>query len=351
MDHTQDHVRSFPEYDKHHLVTFLHDEASGMAAFVAIHRKNASIPSFGATRLWQYESDTDALRDALRLSRLMSYKAALAGLPCGGAKGVIIDRAGNGNVHEAMFSAYADRIATLKDSFVTGTDVGVAQADLAVMKAHAPNIIGFNDNSTEFTSLGIYHAIRCTLRETFSDDSVTGKTFAIQGLGKIGGALLEQIAPDAARIFVADVDASVATAAAAKYPNVTVVPVPEIHKQIVDVFSPCAVGYAVTTANVAELSCAIVAGGANNQLENDDIGDILYKMGILYAPDYVVNAGGLIAVYDEYENPVYDRERVKEKVVMIEERIQDIIVESRIQKRATNRVANELAEKIFNAYA
>jgi len=159
MKYDRDYMHSLEEYDNHHLVTFLHDDTTGMEAYVAIHRMNGSTPSFGATRLWKYASDTDALRDALRLSRGMSYKAALAGLPCGGAKGVIID---NGGSHKRILEVYAANIAMLKNGFVTGTDVGVRQQDLVFMKKRAPNIIGFNDNSTEFTSIGIYHAQRDT---------------------------------------------------------------------------------------------------------------------------------------------------------------------------------------------
>lgn len=341
-------VRELPEFDKHYLVTFLHDDATGMEAYVAIHRKSGSVPSFGATRMWHYASDGDGLRDALRLSRLMSYKAALAGLPCGGAKGVILDRGGSD--HLSMLEAYAKNIAMLKETFITGTDVGIKQEDLKLMKQYAPNIIGFNDNSTEFTTLGVYHAIRCALREVFSDDSLQGKTFAIQGLGKIGGAVLDLVAPEAQTVYVADIDDS-AFERAKKYGNVKVVSTEDIHRQSVDVFSPCAMGSAVNMKNVAELDCAIVAGGANNQLESEETGDILHKMGILYAPDFVVNAGGLIAVYDEYENSQYDKERVRSKVVMIEERLQDIITESRLQDRPTNRIAAEMAEATFNSYA
>jgi|SRR3989344_318047 len=348
MNHTQDYIHSLPDFDKHHLVTFLHDKATGLEAIVAIHRKNEKVPSFGATRLWQYKTDTDALQDALRLSRLMSYKAALAGLPCGGAKGVIVDK--RGVDHSSILTTYSKSIAMLKESFVTGTDVGIQQEDLSLMKKYAPNIIGFNDNSTEFTSLGVYHAIRCALREVFSDDSLSGKTFAIQGLGKIGSAVLKRVSHEAEKVYIADIDDSTARKAAAGKSNVEIVAPAEIHKVKTDVFSPCAMGGAINTRTVAELSCAIIAGGANNQLESDDVGDILHKMRILYAPDYVINAGGLIAVYDEYESPEYDAKRVRDKVIMIEERLQHIIEESRLHNKPTNRVANSHAEMIFNSY-
>ena len=347
-----DYIRTLPEYDKHHFVTFLHDETTGMEAFIAIHRKNERVPSFGATRLWQYASDSDALKDALRLSKMMSYKAALAGLPCGGAKGVIIDKPSQQGRHLDILRAYARDIAMLKDSFITGTDVGIKQDDLSAMKKVAPNIIGFNDNSTEFTGLGVYHGIRCALRAVFNDDSVKGKTFAIQGLGKIGGALLGHLAPDADKIFVADVNEENVLKAADAYPNVEIVGHEVIHQGKVDVFCPCAMGSAINAENVASLNCDIVAGGANNQLESEQVGDILHKMKILYAPDFVINAGGLIAVYDEYEHTEnYNYERVREKVIMIEKRLQHVFEESRLHDKPTNRVANSHAEMIFSSYA
>lgn len=349
MDPSHDLILNLPEYDRHHFVTFLHDEETGMEAFVAIHRKNGATPSFGATRMWLYPSDTEALRDSLRLSRLMSYKAALAGLPCGGAKGVIMTREGDDRTR--ILQTYSQKIALLKDSFITGTDMGVEQSDLAMMKQLTPNIIGFNGNSTESTVTGIVHAIRCVLRETFGSDAIQGRSFAIQGLGKIGGGLAEKLGAEGARLFVSDIDPHTVEKFLAAHPSASAVAPQDIHKQEVDVFSPCAIGSTLNTTTVSELSCRIVAGGANNQLESEEMGDILHKMGILYAPDYVVNAGGLIAVFDEYEHPQLDPDRVAEKVGEIEARLLHIIRESRSRNISTNRVANEYAEKIFNAYS
>lgn len=351
MPHGQDYIRGLPEYDNHHLVTYLHDERTALEAFVAIHRKNGALPSFGATRLWQYRSEEEALRDALRLSRLMSYKAALASLPCGGAKGVIIHSGEPTEDHRsALIEAYADKISSLKDSFVTGTDVGIRQSDLRVMRERTPNIIGFNDNTAEFTALGVYHAICCALRHVHGDDDLKERTFAIQGVGKVGGELLKLLYGETRGIFVADIDDERLRMMRSAYPNIEIVPTETIHRQVVDVFSPCALSSAVKTSNVSELACRIVAGGANNQLEKEDVGDILHKMDILYAPDYVVNAGGLIAVYDEYEHSDYDAERVREKVVKIEGRLDALIKASREQNRPISRIANEMAERIFNNY-
>lgn len=348
MHPTHELILNLPEHDHHHLVTFLHDEATGMEAFVAVHRKNANVPSFGATRMWHYKTDTEALRDALRLSKLMSYKGALAGLPCGGAKGVIIGR--DEYDRNAVLHSYAEKIALLKDSFITGTDVGISQADLTVMKSKTPNIIGFNDNTTEFTGLGVYRGILSALGNRFGDNSLSSRTFALQGLGKIGEAVLNRIAHDARKIYVSDLDPE-ALQKITMYKNVEVVSPDVIHKIEVDVFSPCAMGGMLNMKTVADLRCSIVVGGANNQLESDEVGDILHKMNILYAPDYIVNAGGLIAVFDEYEYPDgYDHQRVEDKVLEIGTRLDSVFAERSHSDRATNRIANELAESIFNAY-
>jgi leucine dehydrogenase len=339
---------SMPEFDDHALIQPMRDEAKGLVAFVCIHRQNGAVPSFGATRMWRYTSEDDALRDAMRLSRVMSYKAALAGLPCGGGKAVIMEPPGD--LRRKALESYADHLRPLSERFVTGTDVGISQEDLVVLKAHTPNIVGFNDNSTFFTVLGLYHAIRCTLREAIQDDDIHGKRFAIQGLGKIGSGLLERLYPEASTVYVADVDPERVREIAKKYPKVVPVVPEEIHKQPVDLFSPCALGSVLNENTVPELRCAAVAGGANDQLANDVAGDMLQENHIIYAPDYIVNAGGLIAVFDEYEHEIYDEARVREKVMMIEERLGDVLSESAIDDISPHRIAKRTAEDAFSGY-
>ncbi len=346
----QNHIKDLPEFDKHSFISFIYDNESGLEGFVAIHRKNKDIPSFGATRMWNYVSDVEALKDALRLSKLMSYKAALAGLNCGGAKGVIINPGSNIDRNKVL-EGYAEKINFIKDHFVTGTDVGLTQDDLKVMKAKTPNIVGFNDNSTDFTALGIYHSIKCCFEQVFDEDDVQGRTFAIQGLGKVGSELIKLIYKDAAKIYVSDINPGRIKEIKSLYSNVIPIEPEEIHKQTVDVFSPCALSHSLNSKSITELKCRMVVGGANNQLENESIGDLLFKLGILYAPDYVVNAGGLIAVYDEHENEKYDHQRVLDRVLMIRDTLGQILTKSFKQKKPTNVVANEMAEKIFNSYS
>ena len=345
------------EFDNHELVSYGHDEATGLRSVIAVHRANPEVPSFGATRFWQYASSIEGVKDALRLSRLMSYKAALAGLNCGGAKGVIIangdPRKMKGAEREKLLEAYAARVNILGGRFVTGTDVGITQADLDVMRRRCRHIIGFNDNSTEFTALGVFETVKSALAESFGSPELSGRTFAIQGLGKIGGGLLSYIyEPVGAtgKIYVSDIDTEVVEKTKEKYPRVIPVPPTAIDKQEVDVFSPCALSAAVNKKNVGTLACKIVAGGANNQLESEAIGDALFERGILYAPDYVANAGGLIAVFDEYKYPAYDRARVEKAVLHIPETLKKIFAESRAEKIAPSRAANRIAERIFNGY-
>lgn len=350
-------VEELKEFDNHELVSYVHDNATGLSAVIAVHRANPDVPSFGATRFWHYASSLEGVKDALRLSRLMSYKAALAGLNCGGAKGVIIAESDPHKMKEAerqkLLEAYAARVNILGGRFVTGTDVGISQADLDTMRTRCRHIIGFNDNSTEFTALGVFEGLKAALTETFGSPDLQARSFAIQGLGKIGGGLLSYIYEPMGiegKIFVSDIDAELVEKVKAKYPRIIPVSPDVIATQEVDVFAPCALSGAINKKNVDKLACKIVAGGANNQLESESVGDKLFERGILYAPDYVLNAGGLIAVFDEYKNPAYDRARVEKAVLHIPETLKKIFAESRAEKIAPSRAANRIAEKIFNGY-
>lgn len=345
------------EFDNHEFVSFAQDKATGLRAVIAVHRANPDVPSFGATRFWQYASSLEGVKDALRLSRLMSYKAALAGLECGGAKGVIISendpREINGSQRESLLETYAARVNMLGGRFVTGTDVGISQDDLDIMRRGCRHIIGFNDNSTAFTALGVFEGVKAALSEVFGSSELAGHSFAIQGLGKIGGGLLAHLyeaAGSDAKIYVSDIESAQLEKMKAQYPRITPVASEAISQQQVDVFAPCALSGAVNKKNIEKLSCKIVAGGANNQLESESVGDRLHERGILYAPDYVLNAGGLIAVFDEYKYPAYDRARVEKAVRHIPETLKNIFAESRTEKIPPSRAANRIAERIFNGY-
>ena len=196
-------IETSTEFDNHNFVSFLNDPKTGLRGFIAIHRQNGKNPSFGATRMWHYDSDEEAMDDAFRLSRMMSYKSALAGLPYGGGKGVIMLNSHTLNKRERnkLLESYAENVDRLSGQFITGTDVGLTQKDLNVMNKRSKYIVGFNGDSTESTALGIFYAMQTCLERVFGDESVKGRSFAIQGVGKIGSSIIEHIYKDAEKIF------------------------------------------------------------------------------------------------------------------------------------------------------
>lgn len=339
------HLKGF---NHHKFVISVYDNSGNLAGFIAIHRGNHLIPSFGATRIWKYSSQVDALRDALRLSRLMSYKSALAGLNYGGAKAVLIDRSTTKSERRELIKTYTQKVNYLRGSFITGADVGVNLEDLKLMRSESKFIVGLNTDPVQFTMKGIYYALKVCLREVFGSESLKERSFAIQGLGKTGYSLLQLLYKDAQKIIVCDIDDKKLELVKKEFPNVEVVLASKIFEQKVDVYCPCALGNTFTMNNVSNLQCKIICGSANNQLEKCEVGDLLYKNGILYAPDYVVNAGGLIAVAEEYEHPNLSTERISKRVLGIRDTLKLIIRQSKRTKSATNRVADRIAERIFN---
>lgn len=348
-DITQKEIEALEEFDNHKLIRPIKKSGSNLVGFIAIHRENPKMPSFGATRVWNYDSEVDALKDALRLSKLMSYKAALAGLPCGGAKGVIM-KPGFFQSRKKLLYSYAEEVNSLGGKFITGTDVGLQQKDLLLLREKSPYIVGLHVDATKFTGLGIFYSIEVALEEVFRSKSLSERTFAIQGLGKVGGELLSLIYTDAKKIFVSEIDKKLLAKMKKKFPKIEIVSGDHIYEQKVDVFCPCALSHSLNSESIDKLQCKAIIGGANNQLENETIGEKLFAKGILYAPDYVVNAGGLITVVDEFEHEVYEESRVAERVLNIKNTLKNIFEESAKQNRPTNLIANEMAEKIFDTY-
>lgn len=341
-------AENFSEFDGHAMVDFFYDEKTGLKGFIAIHRRNHTKPSFGATRLYPYNSEIDALNDALRLSKLMSYKAALAGLPYGGAKGVIIQDKKNLKNRKEILTAYADMIEYLGGRFVTGTDVGLDVKDLAIMQKQTSYVVGMKSDPAAFTGLGIYYGVQSILKELYGNEKITGRSFAVQGLGKVGIELIKLLQKEGGIIAASDVDKKRALEVKKMFPRVRIVDNREIYRQRVDVFSPCALSHSVSMKSMPLFRCKAIVGGANNQLENNHVGDSLHRMGILYAPDYVVNAGGLISVVDEYEHRNHNKARVQKKVSKIKETLASILDTSKKIKRPPYSIADRMAEKIFN---
>ncbi len=341
-------IYKLPDFDNHKLVVYVNDNKSGLRGFIAVHRGNAHIPSFGATRYWNYKNDDEALNDALRLSRTMSYKSALAGLNYGGAKATLIKNVNSQRNHKSLLKAYADKVNYLNGRFVTGTDVGITDEDVKTMRRYSKFFVGVNSDPARFTALGVFYSIDVCVKEIFGSATLSDRTFAIKGLGKTGGGLLKLLYPHTKNIFVADINKERVEYAKNKYPAIQVIDPEEIDKYEVDVFCPCALGNAINTDNISKLKCRIICGSANNQLETDKLGEKLYKLGILYAPDYVVNAAGLISVVDEYENNGSSVSRISQRVKSIKTSLKKVLEESKRKHIATNLIANEMAEENFN---
>jgi len=341
-------IEKLENFDGHKLVSFIYDSQSGLKGYITIHRGNLKFPAFGATRIWNYKSSYDSLVDTLRLSKTMSYKAALGGLKCGGAKAALIVDPSRVNNRKGLLRAYAAKVNLLGGFFITGADVGVEREDVKVMRQYSPYFVGVDTDPVKFTGLGLYFSIMTCLKEVYGREDIGQRSFAIQGLGKVGQELLKLIYPTAGRITVCDIDGNKVREVKKKYPKVRVVGKEEIYQEKVDVYSPNALSNCLNRKNVNKIAAGIVVGGANCQLENNTIGEKLHSRGILYAPDYVVNAGGLISVFDEYQNGNHKTQRVIKKVIKIKDTLALILAKSKKDKKPPFLIANKMAEKMFN---
>lgn len=339
-------VNLLREFNQHEKVVIIEDKRTNLNAIIAIHRKGSKGHSFGATRIWKYTTFEDGLKDALTLSKIMSYKCALAGLSYGGAKGIIIP---NGINKQYVLKAYVKEVNKLKGLFITGADVGVSYRDVVFMKEYSPYIVGIKVDPVKYTVLGLIISIQTALKIVYGSENINKRSFAIQGLGKIGSNLVDLLYKRGAKIFISDIDKNRTKDIHNYYPSTIVVSPSEIHKQMVDVFSPCALSNCINSHTVNELRCSIVLGGANCQLESEKDGNDLYSRSILYCPDYVVNAGGLISVVDEYE---YDNENVKritDRIENIKKTLNEIYKISKAHNLSTATVVNRIAQQRLNA--
>ena len=336
-------------FDNHKLISFVNDDYVGLYGFIAIHRGNNEFPAFGATRLWNYRSTNDALIDALRLSKTMSYKAALAGLKCGGAKATLISE-GVSVSRNKFLKSYAEKVNYLSGRFITGADVGIDRGDVLYMRRFSKYIVGVKVDPVRFTVLGLLSAIKACSKEVFGSVSINEKSFALQGVGKVGSELLRNIYGKAGKIYVYDIDSDRLKTVLREFPRIKVVKSGEIDQLKVDFFAPCALSNCINSKNIKKLHAAVIVGGANCQLETDELSVKLQKKSILYIPDYVANAGGLVSVYDEYENGNLRIKRIEKRVKRIKNTVSKLIKLSKKNKTSPFIEANLLAESIIKKY-
>ncbi len=301
-------------------VVFFQDKNTGLKAIVAIHNTVLG-PALGGTRFWEYRTELDALKDAMRLAKAMTMKAAAANLNLGGGKAVIM---GNPKVKsEALLRVYGRFIQSLGGRYITAEDVGTTLEDIRIIAEETKFVTGVKLDPSPFTAYGVFHGIKACLDHVFGDPSLDGVRVAVQGLGKVGGELVRLLIEAGAEVIATDIDRQRVEEFRERFREMEVVEPAEIFSVKCDVFSPCALGGVISDDTIKMLNCKIVAGGANNQLESDRHGDVLAKKGILYAPDYVINAGGLIAVGREYEG-ITDKKRLLKEIEGIGERLKRI---------------------------
>ena len=339
-----------PDFDDHELLSLVRDAASGLTAIIAIHSTHLG-PAGGGTRFWHYGDRESSITDALRLSRGMSYKNAMAGLAMGGGKAVILSDA-QGTKTPAMIAAFARAVDGLGGRYVTAQDVGMSAEDMiAISKGTRfvsglpPKSGGAGGDPGPSTATGVFLGVQAAVRRALGRDDLSGVHLAIQGVGSVGGGLARRAAAAGAKLTLADKNGDHARALATEI-GAEIVATDDIMKVEADVFCPCALGAILTEETIAGLKVSIVAGGANNQLATLADGDRLQARGILYAPDYVINAGGIINVAIEYLGNG-DRSVVDSKIAGIPDRLNAVWDGSAATGDNPARVADAMAQKLI----
>ncbi len=342
-------VFDHPEFDQHESLHFVQDVDTGLQAIIAIH-STALGPAAGGCRRWQYASDLNALTDALRLSRGMTYKNAVAGLKFGGGKSVILanDKAPKS---PELFHAFGRAVDRLGGTYITAEDVGCTVEDMRFVKEQTDFVSGLPRSGDEaggdpspMTAIGVFQGIEAAARFRLGADSVKGLRIAVQGVGHVGIHLCRLLHEAGAELVVADVNRENLKLVRDEMP-VTVVPPAEVLFADVDVLAPCALGNVLTSLTIPKIKAKIVAGAANNQLSTEADGARLAERDILYAPDYVINAGGIINVAHEYYGGSSE-EKVRTEIARIPVRLEKIFNEAKTSKQPTNVIADEVARRI-----
>jgi leucine dehydrogenase len=331
--------------DGYEQVVFFSDDQSGLRAIVAIH-STALGPALGGTRFYPYPNEDEALVDVLRLAKGMTYKAAAAGLDLGGGKAVIIGDPRR-NKTEELLRAYGRFVETLGGRYITAEDVGTALEDMDTVRRESrwvtgcSHTYGGSGDPSPVTAYGVLQGMKACVLEVFGNADLKDRTVALQGVGKVGYALCGYLVEAGAKVTVAEADVDNLARVVSEF-DVETAPPEKIHALEVDIFAPCALGAVINDDTITDLGARIVAGSANNQLEREEHGEKLKGLGILYAPDFVVNAGGLINVEDELRG--YDRTRAMKRVEGIYKQLQHIFTMSRQRNISTEQAAMEYAE-------
>ena len=337
---------------EHEQIVYCNDKNSGLKAIIAIHNTVLG-PALGGCRVWNYQTEEEALNDVLRLSRGMTYKAAISGLNLGGGKAVIIGDIASVR-SEALFRSFGRFVQSLSGKYITAEDVGTTVNDMEWVRQETdfvtgiPKAFGGSGDPSPVTALGVFHGIRAAVLKTFGCDDLSGKTIAVQGLGHVGFYLIKYLLNAKAKIIATDINQETIKRVMQTYPEVSIVKTDEIYDVTCDVFAPCALGAVINAATIPRLRCKIIAGCANNVLQNEEADSVLLaQKNILYVPDFVISAGGLINVYSELNG--YNKRYALSHVESIFGIIKNILDTSASKNISTLKAAYEIAENRINS--
>jgi leucine dehydrogenase len=341
-----------PEFAGHERIIHVADRSTGLRAIIAIHDRTLG-PAVGGCRVFPYDSEADALTDVLRLSKGMTYKVALAGLPFGGGKSVII--ADPADKTPALIRAFGRAVNDLAGQYWTGEDVNFDAADAEILAEQTPYVLGRTKGEVNtgdpspFTAGGVFAAMRAALRSVYGSESLSDRRVAIQGIGNVGFNLARLVSEAGGELVVGDVRAE-STERAARELNADVVDPEAIYDQPCDVFAPCAMGATVSEVTIPRLRAKIVCGAANNQLATAGAGRMLLQRNIAYAPDYVANAGGILNAFGDFSG-THDVDEVWRKIEAIGDTVERILGLSRQEHRPSSEIADEMAQRILSEAA
>jgi leucine dehydrogenase len=331
----------------HEKILFCQDKKSGLKAIIAVHNTICG-PALGGTRMWNYVDDQAALTDVMRLSRGMTYKNAISGLKLGGGKAVIIGDSKTQKSPE-LFKKFGEFVDSLGGSYITAEDVGINPQDMLNVYEktnHVTGLPGKKGDPSPITAYGVYMGMKAALKFQTGSDNLFGKKILVQGIGHVGLYIVDYLNKEGAEITVSDINSDLVQQTIAKYGCKNVHP-DKIYEVDMDIYSPCALGAIINDATIDKLKCSVIAGAANNQLMDEKLhGEILFQKGIVYAPDYLINAGGVMNCYAEIHD-ISDA-KVMDMAGNIYQTTTDILISSRNENIPTSLAANRLAEKRIN---
>ena len=342
-----DPVFFFISFDDHEQIVFCNDKDTGLKAIIGIHNSVMG-PALGGTRMFNYSNEWEALNDVLRLSRGMTFKSAITGLNIGGGKAVIIGDAKTQKTPELM-RKFGEFVHSLSGRYITAEDVGMETADMDIVRDVTPYVTGISEerggagNPSPVTAFGVYMGMKAAAKQQFGSDVLTGKKVLVQGIGHVGEALVEYLTKEGALVTISDINEERLYEVGQKY-NATVYTGTDVYAEEVDIYAPCAMGATINDATIHKIKAKVIAGAANNQLANEVVhGAILQERGILYAPDFLINAGGIINVYAELAH--YGKAEIMAKTENIYNTTLEIFDFAIANKMTTHQAALTIAQQ------